>query len=49
LIVGTAIDVSGDYLAAFGDLLLDADVEVGRSGVLFSYRSLVVLCATFFH
>jgi hypothetical protein len=48
LIVGTAIDVSGDYLVTFGDLLLDADVEIGRSGYLFNYRSLVVLCVTLF-
>jgi hypothetical protein len=48
LIVGNAIDVSGDYLVTFGDLLLDADVEIGRSGYLFNYRSLVVLCATLF-
>jgi hypothetical protein len=32
LIVGTATDESGNHLLAFGDLLLDAEVQVGRRG-----------------
>src|SRR5215211_4988806 len=36
------------YLVAFGDLLLDAEVEVGRRGCLLSYRSLVTFYADFF-
>jgi len=48
LIVGTAADASCYYLVAFGDLLLDAEVEVGRSGSQLSYRSLVTFFADFF-
>jgi hypothetical protein len=32
LIVGTATDEPSNYLNVFGDLLLDAEVQVGRSG-----------------
>jgi hypothetical protein len=38
--VSTASDDTADHLVAFGDLLLDTDVEVGRRGVLLGYRSL---------
>jgi hypothetical protein len=38
--MSTASDNPGDHLVAFGDLLLDADVEVRRSGSLLGYRSL---------
>ena len=46
--MGTATDESGDYLVAFGDLLLDAKVEVGRGGCLLGYRSLEVLSTDLF-
>jgi hypothetical protein len=46
--VGAAADVSGNYLVAFGDLLHDAEQEVGRSGCLLEYRLLEVLSTGFF-
>ena len=40
-IVSTTTDESGDHLVASGNLLLDMEAEVGRSGELLGYRSLV--------
>jgi hypothetical protein len=42
LIVATAIDEPSNYLHASCDLLLDAEVQVGRRGWLLGYPSLVV-------
>jgi hypothetical protein len=46
--VGAATDGSGNYLVAFGNLFLDAEVEVGRNGCLLGYLSLVALYTDFF-
>jgi hypothetical protein len=46
--VGAATDGSGNYFVALGDLLLDAEVEIGRSGCLLGYLSLEVLSTGFF-
>jgi len=48
LLVGTATDASRYYLVAFGDLLLDAEAKVGRSGSQLGYRVLVVFYADLF-